>query len=72
LQLCTCRPSLTRENVERIFNALAELTHLKSLVHESELVAATELPFEAVMAILEHLQREGKAFSTGNGFWRVV
>jgi len=71
-QLYTCRSCLTRENVERIFNALAELTHLKSLVHESELVAATELPFEAVMAILEHLQREGKAFSTGNGFWRVV
>ncbi|MEM3705354.1 MAG: phage/plasmid primase, P4 family [Candidatus Bathyarchaeia archaeon] len=71
-QLYTRSPFLTRENVERIFNALAELTHLKSLAHESELVAATELPFEAVMAILEQLQREGKAVSTGNGFWKVV
>ncbi len=67
-KLSTYNPFLTKENAERIFNALAELTHLKSLAHESELVAATELPSETVMTILEYLQREGKAVPAGNGF----
>ncbi|MGB9854455.1 MAG: hypothetical protein ACPLRY_06605 [Candidatus Bathyarchaeales archaeon] len=63
---------LTQENVERVYEALAEASKERGSATTEEVALEAKLPLETVKAVLEALQREGRAFSPYPEWWKVV
>jgi len=68
----SAEPVLTRENVQRVYEALAMLCRVKAEAHETELVREAGLPLETVRHVLKVLEREGEAYSPRSEWWKVA
>jgi hypothetical protein len=65
-------PLLTKENVDKVLSALAGASRVRGSAHTSEIVLETKLSESDVPAILQQLQREGKAISIHSDWWKVT
>jgi transcription initiation factor IIE alpha subunit len=63
--------TLTQDNVQRVYEALAEASKVRGSATTEEVALETKLPKETVKAVLEALQREGKAYSPYPEWWKV-
>jgi hypothetical protein len=64
--------TLTQDNVQHVFNALAEASRIRGSATTEEVALEAQRPIDVVKAILEALQREGRVHSPYPGFWRIV
>ncbi|MCS7114226.1 MAG: phage/plasmid primase, P4 family, partial [Candidatus Bathyarchaeota archaeon] len=63
--------SLAKENVEAVLNALVEASRVRGSATLEEIVSKAGLPRETVVAVLEVLEREGKAFQPYPEWWKT-
>jgi len=63
---------LSRENIERVWEALVEASKERGSAHASEVAVLSGLQSEAAEAILHVLEREGRAYSPYAGWWKPV
>ena len=64
--------TLTRDNVERVFQALAEAARVRGCATTEEVALEAELPVDTVKAVLEALQRDGRVYSPYEGWWKLA
>jgi len=65
------KATLTKENMERVFETLANASRLKGSASTGEVAMEAGLPVETVKACLEALQREGRVYSPFPDWWKV-
>jgi len=65
-------PTLTQENVQKVWSALAEAGKERGSATTQEVVLACKLNDKDVEAILKQLEKEGKVNSPYANFWKVV
>jgi len=63
--------TLTKENVERVFEALANASKLRGSATTEEIAMEAKLPVEVVKACLEALQREGRVYQPFPDWWKM-
>jgi hypothetical protein len=64
--------TLTQDNVERVFQALAEASKERGAATTQEVALEAKLPLDTVKSVLEALQREGKAYSPYPEWWKLA
>ena len=67
----TPQATLTKENVEKIFEALANASKLRGSATTEEIAMEAKLPVETVKACLEALQREGRVYQPFPDWWKL-
>jgi hypothetical protein len=63
--------TLTKENVEKVFEALANASKLRGSATTEEVAMEAKLPVEVVKACLEALQREGRVYQPFPDWWKL-
>jgi hypothetical protein len=64
--------TLTQDNVERVFQALAEAARVRGSATTEEVALEAELPVDTVKAVLEALQRDGRVYSPYPDWWKLA
>jgi energy-coupling factor transporter ATP-binding protein EcfA2 len=64
--------TLTQDNVERVFQALAEAARVRGSATTEEVALEAELPLDTVKAVLEALQRDGRVYSPYPDWWKLA
>jgi hypothetical protein len=68
------QPSLTlaQENIQAVYKALVDASKIRGTATTEEVALEASLPLETVEACLVALEREGKAFSPREGWWKLT
>jgi hypothetical protein len=68
------QPSVTlaQENIQAVYKALVDASKIRGTATTEEVALEASLPLETVEACLFALEREGKAFSPREGWWKLT
>jgi hypothetical protein len=64
--------TLTQDNVERVFQALAEAAKVRGSATTKEVALEAKLALDVVKSILEALQKEGRVYSPYPEWWKLT
>ena len=64
--------SLTKENFERVWNALVEASKVRGSASLDEISSLCSLPRNAVETVLKEMEKEGKAYQPFPEWWKVA
>ncbi|MEM2781074.1 MAG: hypothetical protein QW791_09485 [Candidatus Bathyarchaeia archaeon] len=66
------QPSLTKENVEAVLNALTEALKVRGTATTQEVALEANLSVELVRAVLKVLEREGRVYQPFPDWWKIA